>query len=122
MQVPLAPGTVRLRVPSGSAASPPHAVNVRLGLQIVVAQKRVKKEDRNKSYVPRAFSESKYEMGKCWGLSTSMPKKVNPLPKVALALLARSRKLASRLCVLPAPTLPPFGWCACASLEKSGDE
>ena len=62
-------------------AAPP--LSVPLGPQIVVAQKRVKKEDRNKSYVPRSFSESKYEMGKCWGLSTSMPKKVNPLPKVA---------------------------------------
>lgn len=53
-----------------------------------MAQKRVKKEDRNQAYVPRSFSESKYEMGKCWGLSTSVPKKVNPLPKVSLAFLA----------------------------------
>lgn len=64
------------------------------GAQIVVAQKRVKKEDSNKAYVPRSFSEGKYQMGKCWGLSTSVPKKVNPLPKV------------SSLCPLAPPSRP----------------
>ena len=81
-----------------------------------MAQKRVKKEDRNQAYVPRSFSESKYEMGKCWGLSTSMPRKVNPLPKVSLAFLAQLR-LASRLCVLPG-SFCPF----CRLLDGSRNE
>eukprot|EP00277_Geminigera_cryophila_P026439 CAMPEP_0179463614 /NCGR_PEP_ID=MMETSP0799-20121207/45636_1 /TAXON_ID=46947 /ORGANISM="Geminigera cryophila, Strain CCMP2564" /LENGTH=166 /DNA_ID=CAMNT_0021266985 /DNA_START=40 /DNA_END=537 /DNA_ORIENTATION=- len=65
----------------------------------VSIQKRVpKKEERNKAYVPRAFNESKYEMGQCWGLSSSMPKHVKPLPK-------RSKDPMQRR--VPVPCLPP---------------
>ena len=64
----------------------------------MVAQKRVKKEDSNKAYVPRSLSEGKYQMGKCWGLSTSVPKKVNP-PPTSLSWTALEQDVFDTNCV-----------------------
>ncbi|MGB1606091.1 MAG: hypothetical protein ACPIOQ_75895 [Promethearchaeia archaeon] len=57
------------------------------------------KKDKVEAYVPRSFNESKYEMGKCWGLSSSMPKNVKPLPRRSTEVLGQRR--------VPVPCLPP---------------
>ncbi|EKX50417.1 hypothetical protein GUITHDRAFT_135105 [Guillardia theta CCMP2712] len=65
-------------------------------------------------YVPRSFNESKYEMGQCWGLSTSKPKHVKPVsrsrdplkPREAVPCLPPDEPRSSFLDRLPPPPKP----------------